>query len=335
MTDMDQQLEQVASEIVNNPTAIKETTSDDTKEETLDDILSRHRAEERDLNNKIIGLRKTIPKNNKAKKREMTSRISDMEYHLKQKQQLEIRQYHAKQKGLDPNSLDDDNDDDGISLDTLNRLKVEEDPIAPSSSPTVKPMNATPSKKPNRAKLKKERREQEMQRLREEAEKEAENQVDMGQLEIESIRELLVPMKLRVQEITADGHCLYNAIGAQLEKRYNEKETYQDLRKQTAKYMRQHPDDFIPFLYKDNGDLFSADDFEMYCNDIESTARWGGQLEILALSNIKQVPIHVIQMGAPVIKVNDEIYQDKQPLKLAYHKHLYSLGAHYNSLLDI
>ncbi|KAI8337985.1 hypothetical protein BC941DRAFT_424266 [Chlamydoabsidia padenii] len=99
--------------------------------------------------------------------------------------------------------------------------------------------------------------------------------------------------------------------------------------------MRQHPDDFIPFLYKDNGDMYNADDFEQYCKDIESTARWGGQMEILALSNVKQVPIHVIQMGAPVLKVNDDIFKDKAPLKLAYHKHLYSLGAHYNSLLDI
>ncbi|CAO3599486.1 unnamed protein product [Absidia cylindrospora] len=266
----------------------------------------------------------------------MTSRISDMEYHLKQQQQEELRRYHAKQKGLDPDqhTMDDD-DDDGISLDALNHLTVEEETVAPLSTPKVKPVAAMAGKKPNRAKLKKERREQEMQRLRDEAEKEAENQVDMGQLESDSISELLVPMKLRVQEITADGHCLYNAVGAQLLKRYNDKNSYQDLRKAAADYMRQHPDDFIPFLYKDNGDMFSADDLEQYCNDIENTARWGGQMEILALSNAKQVPIHIIQMGAPVLKVNDETYADKKPLKLAYHKHLYSLGAHYNSLLDI
>ncbi|KAI8337986.1 hypothetical protein BC941DRAFT_460951 [Chlamydoabsidia padenii] len=191
MTD---QLEQVASEVVDIPDTTKETIQD-TCENTLEIILGRHRAEERDLNTKIINLRKTIPKNNKAKKRDINNRISDMEYHLKQAQQEELRQYHAKQSGV--NVINDDDDDDGISLDRLNTLTIEEEPVAPSSSP---------KKKPNRAKLKKERREQEMQRLREEAEKEAENQVDMGQLESDSIRELLVPMKLRVQEITADGH---------------------------------------------------------------------------------------------------------------------------------
>lgn len=50
------------------------------------------------------------------------------------------------------------------------------------------------------------RREAEMQRMREEAEKEASGQVDMGAVEKEAIRELLGPMKLRVKEITADGH---------------------------------------------------------------------------------------------------------------------------------
>lgn len=38
--------------------------------------------------------------------------------------------------------------------------------------------------------------------------------------------------------------------------------------------MRNHADDFMPFLYLEDGD------FEKYCNDIENTARWGGQLEV-------------------------------------------------------
>lgn len=37
---------------------------------------------------------------------------------------------------------------------------------------------------------------------------------------------------------------------------FKKKCTYEELRKLTAEYMRQHPDDFIPFLYKDDGDIF-------------------------------------------------------------------------------
>ncbi|KAG0169373.1 OTU domain-containing protein 6A [Apophysomyces sp. BC1021] len=263
--------------------------------ETLDSMLNRHRAEQRDLNNKIAGLRKTVPKSNKQKKREMTSRISDMEYHLKMRHEEELRALQGEP----------DEQDDGISLERLNALIVEEEPVAPLPSPSVQP------KKTNRNKLRKERKEAEMQRLRDEAEKEAENQVDYAAVENEAINELLVPMKLKVEETT-----------------------YKELREAAASYMRGHPDDFIPFLYKDDGDMYSSEDFQQYCDDLEKTARWGGQLEILALSRAKQVPIHVVQMGSPVLKINDEEFPDKAPLKLAYHKHLYSLGAHYNSLLD-
>lgn len=185
-------LEQAASQVVNVPASTLQQTND-APIETLETLLARHRAEERDLNTKIISLRKTIPKNNKAKKREITSRISDMEYHLKQSQDEELRRFHGT-----PDY------DDGISLDALQKLTVEEEPVAPSATPTTSQHGGSSnnSKKPNRAKLKKERREQEMQRLRDEAEKEAENQVDMGLLESESISELLVPMKLRVQEVS-------------------------------------------------------------------------------------------------------------------------------------
>lgn len=38
--------------------------------------------------------------------------------------------------------------------------------------------------------------------------------------------------------------------------------------------MRENPDDFTPFLYLEDGN------FDKYCNDIENTACWGGQLEV-------------------------------------------------------
>lgn len=38
--------------------------------------------------------------------------------------------------------------------------------------------------------------------------------------------------------------------------------------------MRQHPDDFRPFLYLEDGN------YDRYCDDIVNTACWGGQLEV-------------------------------------------------------
>jgi hypothetical protein len=89
--------------------------------------------------------------------------------------------------------------DDGISLDRLNELTIEEGPVAPTATPTIS--DSRNRKKPNRQKQRKERKEAQIQKLRDEAEKEAEGQVDRGQLESDAIKELLVPMQLRVSAV--------------------------------------------------------------------------------------------------------------------------------------
>jgi len=89
--------------------------------------------------------------------------------------------------------------DDGISLDRLNELTIEEGLPAPTATPN--PSDSKGRKKPNRQKQRKERKEAQLQKMREEAEKEADGQVDRGQLESEAIQELLVPMRLRVSEV--------------------------------------------------------------------------------------------------------------------------------------
>lgn len=63
-----------------------------------------------------------------------------------------------------------------------------------------------PKKKVNKAKLRIEKRNAEMERIRQEAEKEAENQPDLGVVETENISKLVVPMNLRIKQISADGH---------------------------------------------------------------------------------------------------------------------------------
>ncbi|KAG0734789.1 hypothetical protein G6F57_004355 [Rhizopus arrhizus] len=289
---------------------------------TLSDLLEKHKEEHKQLTSKIIALRKSVPKSDKRKKREVNSRIADLEYNLRAKQEEEIRVLKAKEAGIDPSEQQTE-DVDGISLERLNNLTIESDGTKVQELP-----QQPKTKKVNKAKLRIEKRNAEMERLREEAEKEAANQVDQGALETDAIKELLTPMNLRIKQITADGHCLYNAFADQLKSRYNEEVTYKELRKSAADYMRNHADDFTPFLYLEDGN------FEKYCNDIENTACWGGQLEILALARSRKVPVDIIQMGAPVLKICDDEYPDKVPVKLAYHKHLYSLGAHYNSLID-
>ncbi|KAI9287444.1 hypothetical protein BC943DRAFT_319802 [Umbelopsis sp. AD052] len=302
--------------------------------ETLDEMLTRHRKEIRQLNAETTALKKTATKGEKKKKKEVLTQIAVMESEMNKRHEEELKQ-HQRVAG-DPANVEpeqEDELDDGISLDRLNELTIEEGLAAPTATPN--PSDSQGRKKPNRQKQRKERKEAQIQKMREEADKEAEGQVDRGQLESEAINELLVPMRLRVSEVAADGHCLYNAVSDQLKARYKVKANYKELRKEAADYIRGHPDDFIPFLYKDDGGMYTNDDLNQYCDELENTAVWGGQLEILALSKTRKVPFHIIQMGSPVLKISDDEFPSNPPIKLAYHKHLYSLGEHYNSLLDV
>ena len=47
------------------------------------------------------------------------------------------------------------------------------------------------------------------------------------------------------------------------------------------------------------------EEFERYCENILNPSTWGGQIELLALSRVLSLPIHVIQADADVIVHNE------------------------------
>lgn len=57
--------------------------------------------------------------------------------------------------------------------------------------------------------------------MQERAEHEAAGQVNMNEVERKAIEELAVALAVSIQDITADGHCLYNAISDQLLQHYH------------------------------------------------------------------------------------------------------------------
>lgn len=63
-----------------------------------------------------------------------------------------------------------------------------------------------PKKKVNKAKARIEKRNAENARILEEALKEAAHQPDMSVIETEAITKLIVPMNLRIKQVSADGH---------------------------------------------------------------------------------------------------------------------------------
>jgi OTU domain-containing protein 6 len=79
-------------------------------------------------------------------------------------------------------------------------------------------------------------------------------------------------------------------------------------------------------------ELLTDEEFETYCSAIRNTKAWGGEIEIKALSSRLQLQIEVIQaIGSPYVH-GDGFRGNK--LIITYHRHLYSLGEHYNSTKD-
>ncbi|KAI0341719.1 OTU-domain-containing protein [Trametopsis cervina] len=150
---------------------------------------------------------------------------------------------------------------------------------------------------------------------------------------------------LRMYEINPDGHCLFSAVADQLSILGlipQPKASYALTRHAAAEYIETHPNDFLPFLPSAAGEdaagggLMGQSEFAQYCKNIRDTATWGGEPEITAMSRAFNVPIHVIQGAEPHVVVHNQ--SDATPpenapvVRISYHRRMYGLGEHYNSL---
>jgi OTU domain-containing protein 6 len=48
-------------------------------------------------------------------------------------------------------------------------------------------------------------------------------------------------------------------------------------------------------------------EYATYCHALETTGVWGGQPEIMALSQIYACPIRILQMNAPPLVVSQDV----------------------------
>lgn len=164
----------------------------------------------------------------------------------------------------------------------------------------------------------------------EEAANEASGQTDYRKIELENLELLCNRHNLAQYDITPDGHCLFASIADQLKQRHGIDKTVQELRSDAATHIRADPDSYSPFLFDE--ETLTMKEIEPYCKELETTAMWGGDMEILALSKIYDCCISVMFSGRSALKVNEQ--GSKPELKLVYYKHSYGLGEHYNSLRD-
>ena len=84
--------------------------------------------------------------------------------------------------------------------------------------------------------------------------------------------------------------------------------------------------------------LMSHAQFSSYCATIRDTGAWGGEPEIQALSKAYKVPIFVVQAAKPHIVPHapdpnsTTEFGDRNVIRISYHRRMYGLGEHYNSL---
>jgi len=155
-------------------------------------------------------------------------------------------------------------------------------------------------------------------------------------IETDRLEKLLDHQGLKIHQIDADGDCLYKAVEHQLSlaSDTDDRLSFQDLRERTSQYMLANSEDFLPFLLNDQGELMGDEEFTRYCNRIARTKEWGGHLELTAIAQITRKSIHIYQAdNKNPIKIEPRCHSDKSPISLSFHKHLYRLGEHYNSVV--
>lgn len=279
--------------------------------ETPEELLAKqHRKEKKDLQAKIQSMKNAVPKNDKKRRKQLTEDIAKLEAELSQKHEEELQQ-------LTNTTVTAEVEEVVNGIETIGLDKEEQKDGKQNRSSKAQ------KRRDKKAAMEKERE----ARI---AEAEVENLLGSRHQESLKLQQKLAEQQLQIREIQSDGHCMYRAIDDQLASR-GQGVGLKALRAQTANYMRCHADDFLPFLTNPNtGDMFTADEFQKYCSDVEDTAVWGGQLELRALTEILKLPIEIVQADAPLIKIGEEY--DKPPVVLVYMRHAYGLGEHYNSV---
>ncbi|KOX71408.1 OTU domain-containing protein 6B [Melipona quadrifasciata] len=281
---------------------------------TEEELTQKHKKERRELQAQIQTLKKSICKGDKKKKKEVTEEINRLEEALDKKQEEELITW--KVSHLNINNVENEDTENSNDESTRNNKQYEQ---------PIHRISKAQKRRDKKANAEKERN----QRI---IEQEALNVFGKRNIELQTIKKILCDRGFMIYEIPSDGHCLYNAVAHQLKIIGETPLNFHELRTKTAVYLRENMNEFLPFISNpDSDDLLSPEQYEKYCDDVADTSAWGGAIELQVLSHVLKCPIEVIQAsGAPYIIGDD--YNNEKKMILTYHRHMYELGAHYNSV---
>jgi OTU domain-containing protein 6 len=300
----------------------------------MEELQARHRKEQRDLQALVTQKKKSA---SKKTRKGVNDECARLEAQLKERQEREIAELsgdtaeqppedepeaeHVREPRAQTNGTTVDKVTNGVAS-----LSVDEEPA-----------DAQPrGKKPNRQKARLARRAAEREEAAVKAEEEAADMPDLRAREQETMGVAIEAKGLKMKEIRADGHCLYSAVADQLNERDIElrpsirptivegEEPYRTVRRTAAEYIAKHKHDFEPFL---------EEPLDEYVRKVGETGEWGGQLELMALAKAYKVDISVLDGNGSVHEIHGtEDADEAKTIWLAYYRHGFGLGEHYNSL---
>ncbi len=301
----------------------------------MEELLAKHRKEKRELQSRITQKKKNATKKTRKGVNDDCERL---ERELAEKQQLEIDALEPKDPEQQQEQLEA----------AVNGLEIHDghEPVGGETSDAqadVQQSNAgTPTtdissenqpatrKKPNRQKARLARRAAEQEAQAAAAALEAESLPDLREQEMSAMKKQLETRGLTEIMIRPDGHCLFSACAQNIDREAVLKsgpkpEPYLNVRFAAAEFMARHPDDFEAFL---------EEPLDAYVRKMRDTAEWGGQLELQAIARSYHVDINVLQSDGRVEKISSGSSQEDSidPIWLAYYRHSFGLGEHYNAL---
>ncbi|CDO96507.1 unnamed protein product [Kluyveromyces dobzhanskii CBS 2104] len=321
--------------------------SDETSQE---DVLARHRKERKDLTNHMTSLRKQA---SKKTRKQVNAKCIELEQELETRHKSELAQLNGESVGItDAEELTPDQLLAEMSLNNDSKSSPAEADESGQQHHQQQQLEQNGKKRRNRQKEKLAKRDAEIAKIKEQALEEAAEQPNLKEIEQNSLDKVCEVLHLEQFDIQPDGHCLFSSILDQVKLRHQgensvvsdyhfpteytgtksvtEMDIY-SLRSLSSSYIRENRDDFIPYLFDEN--TMTVKDVDEYTKTMESTAQWGGEVEILALSKVLDCTISILMSGRSTYKINEA---GKNPeLKLVYYKHSYTLGEHYNSLHDL
>lgn len=296
-------------------------------ETTLEDVATRHRRERKELQAKLQAMKKNAPKNNKNKRKEFLEEMTRLEGELEQRHKVELQEATVTTAVNPTSEKPAEKTEEPAAAAAGNSDNDEDDDV-------VQPTQHRVSKAQKRRNKKEREARERAQEIREELQNAA-NQPSPKQIELQQITAKLSGRQLGLHSIASDGDCLYHAVRHQLELHALPGHSIQELRQETANYVRAHKDSLICYMtHPETGDLLNDEQFEQYCQDIAKTHAWGGHIELKALSSLLRVPIEVIQAEGSSTLLGQEEFGGA-PLVICYHRHIYQLGAHYNSTVPL